>query len=177
MRLRKLSNMFWGYVVAWGLFGMAALLLNKSILTGPDPMAPREAATYGAGLFLASIAAFCVLARPFVTLASGVLIVRNPLRSYAVELAAVESLDSGLAGFPKLTVAGRAIRMFGMEESGLQKMAGGSDDMAVLQAEIADAGDASGREEPLQVRWALLDKSLSLLLIAWSLYLVSWLVG
>jgi hypothetical protein len=67
--------------------------------------------------------------------------------------------------------------MFGMEESGLQKMAGGSDDMAVLQAEIADAGDASGREEPLQVRWALLDKSLSLLLIAWSLYLVSWLVG
>jgi hypothetical protein len=27
------------------------------------------------------------------------------------------------------------------------------------------------------VRWALLDKSLSLLLIAWSLYLVSWLVG
>jgi hypothetical protein len=49
--------------------------------------------------------------------------------------------------------------------------------MAVLQAEIADAGDASGREEPLQVRWALLDKSLSLLLIAWSLYLVSWLVG
>jgi hypothetical protein len=92
--------MFWGYVIAWGLFGMAALLLNKSIRTGSDPMAPREAAAYGAGLFLASIAAFCVLGRPFVTLASGVLTVRNPLRAYAVELAAVESLDSGLAGFP-----------------------------------------------------------------------------
>lgn len=176
MRFRNLSNMFWGYALAWGLFGMAALLLNKSILTDPDPMTPREVAAYGAGTFLASIAALCVLARPFVTLTSGVLTVRNPLRTYAVELAAVESLESGLAGFPKLTVAGRVIRIFGMEESGLQKMAGGSDDMAVLQAEIADAGGPS-RREGVQPGWGLLDKSSTLLLLAWSLYLVSWFVG
>lgn len=176
MRFRNLSNMFWGYVLAWGLFGMAALLLNKSILTDADPMTPREAATYGVGLFLASLAAFGLLARPFVILASGVLTVRNPLRVYAVELAAVESLESGLAGFPKLTVAGRAIRIFGMEESGLQKMAGGSDDMAVLQAEIRDAQRSSGRGA-VQTRWAVLDKGSILLLMAWSGYAISWFVA
>jgi hypothetical protein len=176
MRFRNFSNMVWGYVVAWGLFGMAALLLNKSILTDPDPMTPREAAACAAGLFAVSVAALGVLARPSVTLTAGVLTVRNPLRSYSVELGAVDSLRSGLAGFPKLTVAGRTIRLFGMEETGLQKMAGGSDDMAVLQAEIEDSGRVSDTDG-VQEQWAPLDKGLGLLLLAWSLYVASWLVG
>lgn len=176
MRFRNLSNMVWGYVVAWGLFGMAALLLNKSTLTDPDPMTPRAAAAYGVGLFVVSIAALGVLARPSVTLRSGVLTVRNPMRAHSVELAAVESLQSGLVGFPKLTVAGRTIRLIGMEESGLAKMAGGSDDMAVLKAEIAEAGAPTGTET-VQKRWVPFDKGLCLLLLAWSLYLASWFIG
>jgi hypothetical protein len=65
----------------------------------------------------------------------------------------------------------------GMEESNLQLMRGGSDDMAVLQAEIGvtnpDHRPAGGR---LHVRWALLDRGLVLLIGAWALYALSFYV-
>ena len=180
MRFRNLANMFCGYALAWGLFGMAALILNKSILTDSDPMTPGEVVAYAVGTFVVSTGALCVLARPSVTLDSHeTLTVRNPLRVYRCDFAAVESLTSGFWGFPKLTVAGRAIRIMGMEESNLQLMSGGSDDMAVLRAELADrqGGDirAVGREA-CRSRWALLDRGLVLLWGAWALYAISFFV-
>jgi hypothetical protein len=177
MRFRNFSNMLWGYVLAWGLFGMAALFLNRSILTDSDPMAPSEVVAYAAGIFLASTGALCVLARPFVTLRGETLTVRNPLRVYRCDFAAVGSLTSGFWGFPKLVVAGRGIRVIGMEETNLQLMRGGSDDMAVLQAEIADRNpDHPHAGTGLHARWALLDRGLVLLLLAWALYALSFYV-
>ena len=78
---------------------MAALFLNRSILTDSGPMTPGEVAAYAAGTFLASMGALCLLARPFVTLGGGTLTVRNPLRITG-DFAAVESLASGFWGFP-----------------------------------------------------------------------------
>lgn len=178
MRFRNLSNMICGYVLAWGLFGMAALALNKSILTVSDPMTPREVAAYGAGTFLASSIALCVLARPSVALRQGILTVRNPLRTYTCDFNAVESLTGGFWGFPKLVVAGRVIHLMGMEESNLQLMRGGSEDMAVLRAEIADRDLSQDLPEPKQAglhsRWALLDRGMVMLLVAWTLYAISF---
>lgn len=178
MRFRNLSNMFWGYVSAWGTFAQATLCLNRSILTNPDPMTGHEVVAYGSGTFIVSVAALCVLARPSVKLLSGRLTVRNPLRAYSFDLAAVESLESGLMGFPKLIVAGRTVRVVGMEETTLQLMRGGSDDMAVLQAEIGDSsfGELSTGVEPVRSSWAPLDRGLALLLTAWLLYVVSFFV-
>ena len=176
MHFRNLANMLWGYVLAWGLFGVAALLLNKSILTDSDPMTPSEGAAYGSGIFLASAGSLCLLARPSVTLRQGILTVRNPFRTYTCDLSAVKSLTSGFWGFPKLVVDGRTIRVMGMEESNLQQMSGGSDDMAVLQAEIADQelGQAHPGGDVLRSRWALLDRGLCVLLAAWSTYAISF---
>jgi hypothetical protein len=177
MCFRNFSNMLWGYVLAWGLFGMAALFLNRSILTESDPMAPGEFVAYAAGTFLASMGALCVLARPFVSLSRGTLTVRNPLRIYTCDFAAVESLTNGFWGFPQLVVAGRGILLMGMEESNLQLMRGGSDDMAVLQAEIADRNpDDLHAGAGLHARWALLDRGLVLLMVAWGLYALGFYV-
>ena len=64
MLFRNRSNMFWGYVAAWGLFGMSALLLNKSILPDPDPMSEREGVGAAAVVFMASVPAACILCVP-----------------------------------------------------------------------------------------------------------------
>lgn len=119
LRLRNGSNMFWGHALAWGLVGAAALGLNKSILTDSDPMTPAEVLAYATGIFLASVTALCVLGRPYVTVGEGTALVRNPMRTYRFQLADVESLNSGFCGFPRLIVAGRGIRVMGLEESTL----------------------------------------------------------
>ena len=65
----------------------------------------------------------------------------------------------------------------GMEETNLQLMRGGSDDMAVLQAEITDRNpDQLHPGAGLHARWALLDRGLVLLLLAWALYALSFYV-
>jgi uncharacterized membrane protein len=92
--------MFWAYVLAWGPFGLAPVLLNKSILSASDPMTPAEVVAYATGMFLASTGSLCVLARPYVTLADRIVTIRNPLRTYRFDLTAVESLTSGFWGSP-----------------------------------------------------------------------------
>ena len=104
LQFRNGSNLFWGYVLAWGLFALAAALLNKSSLSDSDPMSPTEVVEYAAATFLASTGALIVLARPYVTLSHDVLTVRNPLRTYRLAAKAVESLTSGVWGFPRLRV-------------------------------------------------------------------------
>ena len=177
MRFRNGSNMFWGYAVAWGLFGMSALLLNKSILTDPDPMTGPEVAQFAAGMFSASVAVLCVFARPYVTLRNGRVTVRNPLRIYRFALSQVQSVEDGFSGFPKLVVAGRTIRVMGMEQTGLDQMSGGSEDMVVFQAERADARVSTGDDgAEVGVRWSLMDRGLALLLAAWAMYAASFFV-
>lgn len=177
MRFRNGSNMFWGYILAWGLFGMSALWLNKSILTDPDPMTGPEVAQYAAGMFFASVTALCVLGRPYLTLRDGGVTVRNPMRIYRFALSRVQSVENGFCGFPKLVVAGRTIRAMGMEQTGLDQISGGSDDMVVFQAELADAsvntGDAGA---VVSLRWSLMDLGLALLLAAWAIYAASFFI-
>lgn len=172
MRFRNRSNMFWGYVAAWGLFGMSALLLNKSILSVPDPMTGREVLEYAAAMFTASIAAACVLGRPYLTLHDGLVTIRNPLRIYRLRLLDVESVVSGFWGFPKLSAADRTIRVMGMEESGL----GRSDDMSVLQMELEAQRleGGQGHSAGVVAHWAPMDLGLGLLLAAWAAYALSF---
>lgn len=176
MRFRNRSNMFWGYVLAWGLFTFSALWLNQSILTDSDPMTGREVLGYAATMFIASLASACVLGRPYLTLRDGLVTVRNPLRIYTLRLIDVESVVSGFLGFPKLSAAGRTIRVMGMEESGLDQLGGGSDDMAVLQMELEARVPENDQEQAAGVvaRWALMDLGLALLLTAWAVYAVSF---
>jgi len=173
MLFRNRSNMFWGYVAAWGLFGMSALMLNKSILTDPDPMSEREVLGTAAAMFTASVAAACILGRPYLTLRDGLVTIRNPLRVYKLRLADVTSVVSGFWGFPRLTAAGRTIRVMGMEEGGL---GGDSDDMAVLQMELEAqrTEPREGHSEGVLAHWAPMDLGLGLLLAAWAAYALSF---
>jgi hypothetical protein len=63
-----------------------------------------------------------------------------------------------------------------MEESTLDQIAGGSDDMAVLQAELADreSGQVPADSRGVQARGALMDRGLALLLVAWTMYAASF---
>ena len=177
MRFRNGSNMFWGYALAWALFGMSALLLNKSILTDSDPMTGSEVLRYAAGMFIASTAALCVLARPYLTLRKGQVTVRNPLRVYRFSLGQVESVEDGFWGFPKLTAAGRTMRVMGMEQTGLDEMSGGSDDLVVFQADLAGRDlTAPDTAAPVSVHWSPMDRGLGLLLAAWAVYAASFFV-
>lgn len=127
MELRNLSNAFFGHVLAWGLLIMACVLLNRGIrLEGSDPMTVREVAGIAGALFAASVLALVILARAFVRIhpRTGMAFVRNPARTYEFHLASVGSLTSSVWGFPKLVVAGAAIRLMGMEESTRQHMQG-----------------------------------------------------
>ncbi len=168
--------MFCGHVLAWGLVGAAALGLNKSILTDSDPMTPAEVLAYATGIFLVSVTALCVLGRPYVTVREGTALVRNPLRTYRVQLADVESLKSGFWGFPQLIVAGRGIRVMGLEETTLDYLAGGSDDMAVLHTELGKQPSKTPSTQGIRARWAIMDRGLALLLAAWAAYALSFLI-
>lgn len=178
LRLRNGSNMFWGYIAAWTLFGLAALFWNRSILAEPGRESRTELTVSIFCLFLASVLALCVLGRPYVTVRSGVVFGRNPIRTYRFHLADVKSLTSGFWGFPKFVVADRSIRLMGMEESTLDSMRGGSQAMAVLQAEFAgmepDRGHA--RDVGIHARWALMDRGLALLLAGWTFYAASFFI-
>lgn len=178
LRLRNGSNMFWGHALAWGLVGAAALGLNKSILTDSDPMTPAEVLAYATGIFLASVTALCVLGRPYVTVGEGTALVRNPMRTYRFQLADVESLNSGFWGFPRLIVAGRGIRVMGLEESTLDHLAGGSDDMAVLHTELGKQPSRHENQSAAGIcaRWAIMDRGLALLLAGWGAYALSFLI-
>lgn len=178
MRFRNRSNTVWGYIAAWALFVLPALLLNKSILTDPDPMSGPEVARYAAAMFMASTAALCVLGRPYVTLREGLVTVRNPLRVYRFALSHVESVEDGFFGFPKLVACGRTIRVMGMEQSGFDQLEGGSDDMVVFKAELADRDrtNVDPTEAGLLMRWSPMDRGLALLLAAWAVYAASFVV-
>jgi hypothetical protein len=171
--------MFWGHVLAWGLVGAAALGLNKSILTDSDPMTPGEVLAYASGMFLASVTALCVLGRPCVTVREGTVFVRNPLRTYRFQLADVESLESGFWGFPRLIVAGRRIRAMGLEETTLDHLPGGSDDMAVLHAELGEQPSRHGTRSAagIHARASIMDRGLAFLLAGWAAYALSLLIS
>ena len=178
MRFRNRSNTFWGYIAAWALFALAALLLNKSILTDPDPMSASEVARYAAAMFMASTTALCIMGRPYVTLREGLVTVRNPLRVYRFALSHVESVEDGFFGFPKLVASGRTIRVMGMEQTGFDPLEGGSDDIVVFKAELADREKTTGdpAEAGLSMRWSPMDRGLALLLAVWAVYAASFVV-
>ena len=66
----------------------------------------------------------------------------------------------------------------GMEQSELDQMGGGSDDMVVFRAELADSihGDIEPSEAGVRVRWSPLDRGLALLVAAWGAYAASFFV-
>lgn len=104
--------------------------------------------------------------------------VRKALRVYVFSLSQVESVADGFWGFPKLSVAGRTIRVMGMEQNGMDQIGGGSDDMVVSRAEPADSvhADFDPSRAGVRVRWSPIDRGLALLLAAWGAYAASFFV-
>ena len=179
MRLRSDANMFWGFVCAWSVLGLAALVNNKTGLTGTDPLTPLQAVEFAAGLFAFSIAVLVVLARSHVTLQDGTLTIRNPLRRYDLALAAAQSLEPGFWGFPNLQVHNeQTIRVMGLEESTKDRMEGGLEDAAILRNVIAavSAEDRTHADARVTKSWAVMDRSLAFLLIGWLAYALSFAV-
>lgn len=183
VRLQNGSNLFFGSFLAWGIFSLGALLLNKSSFGGPDPMTHAEVAVIAICLVTASVLAHVVLARPFVTIRHDRARIRNPVRIYDFYLDEVDSSKDGAFGFLTLTISTDKVRVVGLEESLSQKMAGGSIDRAVLQAAIythlkaAPGFSDEYRETPgYSKRWAFFDRGLILLLAAWLLYGLSFLL-
>jgi hypothetical protein len=174
-RLRNGSSWFWGGLVAWALLAMAAVLLNKNALAGPDPMTPVEVALTACCLCLASVAAFVVLVRPFVELDSGNVLVRNPLRRHLVQAAKCRGVEDGWLGYPRLRLDTRAITLFALEEALSARIAGGSIDRAILEREIEDARTDSTPSPDERARWSLLDRGVVVLGLGWVLYAGSFL--
>lgn len=178
VRLRNGSNLLFGSVFAWGLFAMAALMLNRSSLNGSDAMTPREVALTAMALAIASLAAHAVLVRPFVEIEidGGIARVRNPLKAYSFWLGDAESFDLGFLGFPVVSVGSYRVRLMGMEESVAQKMGGGSIDHAIFVQELSrQAGDnAPDNKHPVSVHWALFDLWTTILIVAWAVYALSF---
>jgi hypothetical protein len=142
-------------------------------------MSVSEVFVVGAALFCTSVFSLMILARPFVTLHDCEAEIRNPIRVYRVPLRGVAGVGDGFLGFPKLTLGAdsRRIYLMGMEESFATKLAGGSMDIAVLEAEVNTCSGAAARGgEPtqLQADRVLVDRWLLLLLAAWTIYVASF---
>lgn len=152
---------------------MAAVANNRSGLTGADRLTHWEAVGVAAALCLVSVLALVVLARPHVTVLDGRLSVRNPVRKYDLALAEAGSLEPGFLGFPTLRLRdGRAIRLMGLGESSRDTMEGGGEDALVLRAVMAENPHVSrtDRGPQLSKAWAVMDRSLALLLMGWLSY-------
>lgn len=175
VRLRNDANAMWSTVFAWGLLAMAALLLNRSILTDPDPMRPVEVAQYAAAICVASVGSLVTLGRSRVVVLDGLLAVRNPLRTYRTPLETVTSVEHGLLGFPVLTAAGRRVRLVGLEETLSDRWGGGSEDVRILRQLVVEAaveGPAAG-VAAMTTSWTVPDRPVLLLLFGWAVYAVA----
>jgi hypothetical protein len=185
--LQNDSNRFWGHVVPWALLAMAVLMLNKSSLTDVDPLTPGELFVAAIALASTSLTVYVVIGRPRVSLRGGIAKVRNPIWVYEFHLSRVQSVEETFWGFTKLTLPDRVIRVVGMEESLATKLAGGSMERALLEAEIAayaarselersGAVAARKKQQPVVRKPAVVDLSSWPLLFGWLLYAGSFAV-
>lgn len=177
LRLRNDSNAFWSQIFAWGLLAMAALLLNRSIVTDTDPMAPTEVVAYAVPLCGASVLAVVILGRTQVLIHEERLEIRNPVRRYRADLSAVTGVEPGALGFPTLGVAGHQVRLMGLEESPIDRMSGGSEELKILRDVLDTSKQAaqSAPNQPLDVGLNPLDRPLVLILAGWAIYGLSFL--
>ncbi|GAA4117766.1 hypothetical protein GCM10022415_15980 [Knoellia locipacati] len=174
LTLRSDSNMFWGHVVAWLLLAVAVGANNRSGLSGPDALTVGQAVLVAACLFVTSLAALMVFGRPHVTVADRWVTVRNPLRTYRMDISTLESLDEGFWGFPLLRLrGGRSLRVFGLGESSNESMQGGGDGAVILRSLISqeEAGTPAVQQE--SGHWSLMSGSLILLLLGWLAYVLA----
>jgi hypothetical protein len=162
-------------MLAGGLLAMAGLLLNKGSLAAEDALSKTDTALTASCLLAGSIASYLCLGRPYVEIDKDLLIVRNPLRRVVVPLSAVQEFTVGLLGFPSVSTAGRRVRLWGLEESVAQKMAGGSLDHAILRAELSRFQEQAPGPSAA-VNWAVFSVGLAVLLTLWCTYAVTFLL-
>jgi len=143
VRLYTIGNRWWGSVVAWAVLLVVAVLLGPDSLAWPDAFSEGEMAIATVAALGLSLGSYMCLGRPFVDIDSGVAMVRNPLRVNRVPLGSVVRVDRTFAGWVRLhTTRGRVV-LWGMQQPSKQAMAGYSEDVSVLLAEIAASGGAT----------------------------------
>ena len=175
--LRNYTNLIGGYIWAWLLFVLAAWTYNRTATSPPDAISQAELIRMAVALATFSIAGFWTLALPrVVTYDDATAVVVNPLRTYRVDLASVDSLESSRLSYPRLTVSGRTIRMIGLEQPLLESLGDAGENAALLRGEIENAGaDGQGHQRPaMTVGHTNPGLGGSLLLVAWAGYVVSF---
>lgn len=180
--LRNVSNLFYGRLSAWGMFGLAAVALNRNALSGPDPYAPHELLMYWLGALTISLACELVLARPRVIVVKDNCAVRNPLLVYKFSLADVTSLEPGIFGYTHIVLPSRKIRALGLETSLYQELTTKSGPSAALASEVDRAtrpirgDDEQGSGGSVDTSFQIFDYPLSCLMLAWVVFGLTFLL-
>lgn len=172
--LRNDSNAFWGRVLAWGLIGIAGILLNPTF----EPPRLGEALAYASALFGVSVTSMATLGRSHVRIHGGDVHVRNPLMQYSIPLASVDALERGALGFTILRVGGRRLRVYGLEETLLDRISRGSEEVQILEKYVKEARRVSSSNGSGTFRATLrfFDFSLALLVAGWLAFGVGYFI-
>lgn len=178
VRLRRTSNWLWGYICSWSLWLIAVLFFNPSALVGPDASPSGELSSQIAGILLVSVCAQVILARPFLEVADGLLIVRNPLVRFEIPITSIRGLRPGVLGFPQLEFEGGSVRLMALESTLAEDMRGQNTarhDLGVLLGpglpeRASGSRSAESQEGVVRRSFLPLSPGLLVLLAAWALF-------
>lgn len=172
--LRNDSNAFWGRIFAWGLIGLAAILLNPTF----EPPSQREILAYSATLFGVSMLSMATFGRSHVRIHGADAVVRNPVMQYTIPLKSIEGIERGALGFAILRTGGKRLRVFGLEETLLDRISRSSEEVKILEKHVERArggSNSNGRAEFSASR-RVFDGSLALLATGWMAFGVGYLI-
>jgi hypothetical protein len=128
-----------------------------------------------AGLIAVGTAGYLLFAKPLVRIDDTRLVIVNPLRVWSVPFPAITAVN-GIFPYPSIRSEGRRIFMVGMEESNLDLMRGGSGRISDLTATVGEDRSteaATTAAEGVTYRWSIVDKTLTILLGGWLLYVLA----
>ena len=169
IRYRNISNFVWANVFAVGLLASAFLAWGHDALWGPDADSPTIFWSSIGSLFLASVFAHIVLARPYIEVHSDMVVVHNPLHRYVIPRHLITNIQSSSSGFPGLVVGSRRVRLYGAEQTLLQDL-NGSGIQIVLAENLAKPSTGNELVEMTKTL-ALPTPPLLALLAGWTVWL------
>ncbi len=177
--LRNRSSAVWAGLSSWGLFVVAAAVLNGFQLRHIADLSLREKLT-GVIVFISiSVGAWVAIARPCVKIDGPKVEVRNPLRNHTFTADQVSVYSRSGSGYPILEIGDARIRVWSLERSLYQVAFVGVD--ADPLGETIGWWQANGvppeSRLTLTSDWRLVDRPLSLLLVAWAGYLSTFVIA